>query len=112
MADKVKMILRNDVATKRKKLEREKELHKNKKSKCDGCGTEVEFDPVDPRPVTEDMMDFINTQEHWCERHAPSIAWGMLYAVFNVVFQIAPNDEKAMQVITGCLDHFIGSGDA
>ena len=99
MADKTKMILRNDPA-------------KNRKSKCDGCGTELEFDPVDPRPVTDDMMSFINEQDHWSERHAPSIAWGMLTAVFNVVFQIAPNNEKAMEVITDCMDQFIESGDA
>ena len=94
-----KIILRNDPA-------------KNRKSKCDGCGTEMEFDPVDPRPVTEDMMAFINTQEQWSERHAPSIAWGMLTAVFNVIFQIAPNEKRAMQVITDCLDQFIGEGEA
>ena len=112
MADKTKMILRNDPAKKRKRLDKEKELNENRKSKCDGCGTEMEFDPVDPTPVTEDLMAFINTQEHWAERHTPSIAWGMLTAVFNVVFHIAPNEKKAMQVITDCLDQFVGSGDA
>ena len=99
MADKTKMIVRNDPAKKRI-------------SHCDNCGQETEFDPLDPTPVIEDMMAFINTQEQWIEHHAPSIAWGMLTAVFNVVFQIAPNEKRAMQVITDCLDKFIGSGDA
>tara|TARA_Y100000310_G_scaffold325345_1_gene388677 strand:- start:2867 stop:3133 length:267 start_codon:yes stop_codon:yes gene_type:complete len=85
---------------------------KNMKSKCDGCGTEMEFDPVDPRPVTEDMMAFINTQEHWSELHSPSIAWGMLTAVLTVIFQIAPNDKRAMQVITDCLGQFVEEADA
>ena len=101
MADKTKMILRNDPA-------------KNRKSKCEGCGTEMEFDPVDPRPVTEDMMSFINEQEHWGEHHAPSIAWGMLWAVYNVIFQLAPNKKQAVRVITDCLEEFMDgeSGDA
>ena len=94
MAKKTKMILRNDPA-------------KNRKSKCDGCGTEMEFDPVDPKPVFEDMMSFINKQEQWSEHHAPSIAWGMLIAVFNVIFQLAPNEKRAVQLITDCLEDFL-----
>ena len=85
---------------------------KNMKSKCDGCGDEIDFDPVDPRPVTDDMMAFINTQEHWAEHHTPSIAWGMLTAVLTVIFQIAPNDKRAMQVITDCLGQFVEEADA
>jgi len=83
-----------------------------KKSKCDGCGSEMEFDPVDPRPITEDMMNFINTQEHWAERHTPSIAYGMLMAVFNVVFEIAPNKERAVEIITECMAEFVEGADA
>ena len=97
MAGKTKMILRNDPA-------------KNRKSKCNGCDAEMDFDPVDPRPVTEDMMAFINKQEHWAERHAPSIAWGMVWAVFNVVFEIAPNKEKATELITDCMAEFLDDG--
>ena len=99
MADKTKMILRNDPS-------------KNRKSHCKGCGTEVEFDPVDPRPVHDDMMDFINEQEQWSERHAPSIAWGMLSAVFNVIFQIAPNDKQAIKLITDCMTEYIDGESA
>ena len=94
MAKKTKMIFRNDLA-------------KNRKSQCDGCGAEMEFDPVDPKPVFEDMMGFINNQEQWSEHHSPSIAWGMLIAVFNVIFQLAPTEEKAVQLITECLEHFL-----
>ena len=93
MADKTKMILRNDPA-------------KNRKSVCDGCETEMEFDSVDPKPVFEDMMGFINKQEQWSVHHASSIAWGMLIAVFNVIFQLAPNEKRAVQLITECLEHF------
>ena len=99
MPDKTKMVLRNDPA-------------KNRKSKCDGCGAEKDFDPVDPRPVTNDMMDFIITQEHWGDHHPPSIAWGMLVAVFSVVFDIAPNKNKAIQVITDCMEEFVERADA
>ena len=81
---------------------------------CEDCGSERltvepddDFDPIDPRPVTYDMMDFINKQEHWAEREAPSIAWGMLYAVFQVIFTIAPNQEGATKLITECLDNFL-----
>ena len=94
MDKKTKMILRNDPA-------------KNRKSKCDGCGTEMEFDPVDPKPVFEDMMGFINKQEQWSEHHTFTIAWGMLIAVFNVIFQLAPNEKRAVQLITDCLEDFL-----
>ena len=97
MADKTKMIFRNDVA-------------KNKNSKCDGCGDEF-FDPIDPRPVTEDMMDFILEQDHWSEREAPSICWGMVIAVFKVVFDIAPTEKQAVQLITDCMSEFL-EGDS
>ena len=99
MAKKTKMILRNDPA-------------KERVSHCDGCGTEIGFDPVDPKPVTEDMMDFILTQEHWSEHHAPSIAWGMLTAVFMVIFNIAPSKERAMELITDCMADFVERADA
>ena len=95
--DKTKMILRNDPA-------------KNKKSKCDGCGDEF-FDPVDPRPVTEDMMDFIINQDHWSKHQGPSICWGMVSAVFRVVFDIAPSEKQAVQLITDCMSEFI-EGDS
>ena len=94
MAKKTKMILMNDPSKKRV-------------THCDGCGTEMEFDPVDPKPVFEDMMGFINKQEQWSVHHASSIAWGMLIAVFNVIFQLAPTEEKAVQLITECLEHFL-----
>tara|TARA_Y100000310_G_C20597710_1_gene771355 strand:+ start:459 stop:764 length:306 start_codon:yes stop_codon:yes gene_type:complete len=99
MADKTKMILRNDPA-------------KQRKSKCEGCGSELEFDPVDPRPVFEDMMGFINNQEQWSEHHAPSICWGMLIAVYSVIFQLAPNEKKAVQLVTDCLEEFLESDRA
>ena len=94
MAKKTKMILHKD-------------HDKERVSHCDGCGKEMEFDPVDPKPVFEDMMGFINKQEQWSEHHAPSIAWGMLIAVFNVIFQLAPNEKRAVQLITDCLEHFL-----
>ena len=93
MADKTLFIARNDP-------------EKNRKSKCNGCGDEF-FDTIDPRPITEDMMGFINKQEQWSEHHAPSIAWGMLIAVFNVIFQLAPNEKRAVQLITDCLEDFL-----
>ena len=94
MADKTKMIVRNDPK-------------KNRKSKCDGCGTEMEFDPTDYRPVADDMMEFITNQQHWVEHHSPSIAWGMLSAVFNVIFDIAPTEEQAVRLITDCMSAHI-----
>ena len=94
MGKKTKRILRNDPA-------------KNRKNHCDGCGEEIDFDPVDPQPIFKDMMGFINKQEHWGEHHAPSIAWGMLIAVFNVIFQIAPNEKRAVELVTDCLQEFL-----
>ena len=99
MAKKTKMILHKDHA-------------KERVSHCDGCGKEMEFDPVDPKPITEDMMDFIKTQEHWSEHHAPSIAWGMLTAVFVVIFDIAPNKDRAVELITDCMAEFVERADA
>ena len=94
MADKTKMILRNDPS-------------KNRKSHCEECGSEMEFDPVDPHPIFEDMMGFINNQEHWSEHHSPTISWGMLIAVYNVIFQLAPTEKQAVQLVTKCLEHFL-----
>ena len=80
-----------------------------KDMKCDGCGSEIEleFDPLDPTQVGNEMIDFIIEQEHWKEYYPPSICWGMLEAVMTVVFEIAPNDEKAIQVITDVTRRFI-----
>tara|TARA_Y100000310_G_scaffold190680_1_gene190688 strand:- start:1267 stop:1566 length:300 start_codon:yes stop_codon:yes gene_type:complete len=99
MAKKTKMILRNDPA-------------KNRKSECIECGHELKLDPVDYRPITQDMMDFINKQEHWADHHSPSICWGMLEAVFGVVFTIAPNKEDAVQLITDCMAYYVEEADA
>ena len=81
-------------------------------SKCEGCGTEMEFDPVNPYPIRDDMMEFIIKQEHWAEHHAPSIAWGMLTAVFVVIFDIAPNKDRAVELITDCMAEFVERADA
>ena len=96
MADKTKMILRNDPA-------------KNRKKACDNCGDEY-FDTVDPRPISDDMFDFIIKQEHWARHETPSICWGMLCAVFKVIFDMAPTEKQAIQIITDCLSGFMEEG--
>ena len=99
MADKTKMIVRNDPAKKRI-------------SHCDNCGQETEFEPLDPAPVREDLIDFITKQEQWIEHPAPTIGWGLVEAVFIVVSEMAPSDEKAIQLITDVLEGFVESGNA
>ena len=83
MADKTKMILRNDPAKNRK---------------------------IDPRPISDDMFDFIIKQEHWARHETPSICWGMLCAVFKVIFDMAPTEKQAIQIITDCLSGFMEEG--
>ena len=99
MADKTKMIVRNDPAKKRI-------------AECQECGHDLDIDPVDYRPITKDMMDFINKQEHWSDHHSPSICWGMLSAVFFVLFEIAPSKEDAIQLITDCMAYYVEEGNA
>tara|TARA_Y100000310_G_scaffold238006_1_gene241335 strand:- start:153 stop:452 length:300 start_codon:yes stop_codon:yes gene_type:complete len=99
MAKKIKMIFRNDPA-------------KKHIAECHECGHDLELDPVDYRPVTKDMMDFINQQEHWGEHNSPSICWGMLEAVFGVVFFLAPDKEDAVQLITDCMAYYVEEADA
>ena len=83
-----------------------------RKSECQGCGVEMEFNPVDPTPVVEDMMNFINDQEQWSDHPSPTICWGMLMAVFKVVFYLAPNEERAMEVIMDSIDEFLDKESA
>ena len=94
MPKKTKMILRNDPA-------------KNRKNHCDGCGEEVDFNPINPEPIWKDMHDFIGKQEHWTVHPTPTICWGMLEAVMDVVFEVAPDKEKALEVITDVTKTFI-----
>tara|TARA_Y100000034_G_C6711071_1_gene314098 strand:- start:44 stop:343 length:300 start_codon:yes stop_codon:yes gene_type:complete len=99
MANKTKTILRNDPAKKRI-------------AECQECGHELDVDPVSFEPVADDMLEFINQQEHWGKHNPPSICWGMLSAVFFVLFEIAPSKEDAIQLITDCMAHYIEGGDA
>ena len=78
---------------------------KNKKTKCEECDSDILI--IDPAPVADDMMDFIIEQEHWSKYQGPSICWGMVSAVFRVVFDIAPNEKQAVQLITDCMAEFM-----
>ena len=73
---------------------------------CEDCGEEINNDPANPYVVAEELEHFIAKQDHWSEFYAPSIAYGMLLAVFKVVFHIAPNEKKAIKVILDALSEF------
>ena len=84
----------------------------NEISKCDGCGDEIDESPENPYMVADEMLEYIGKQNHWDKFHSPSVCWGMLLAVFRVVFHIAPNEEKAVELITDCMAEFLGSDSA
>ena len=73
--------------------------------KCDGCGDDI-FDPANYHDIAEDMFDFINDQDQWCDYNSPSICYGMLSAVLTVIFTMAPKKDQAFKLIFECLDHW------
>ena len=82
MADKTKIILRNDPA-------------KRRKTHCNNCGNDYDYDPVDPTNVYNDLHSFLAEQEHWVDHPTPTICWGMLEAVLDVIYELAPTKEQA-----------------
>ena len=68
---------------------------------CDDCGDAII--PESYEEVADDMLDFITDQVHWTKYYTLSICWGMLTAVFTVIFQIAPNKKKATEIILDAL---------
>ena len=86
MAKKTKIIVRNDPA-------------KNRKTHCNQCGNDYDFDPIDPTNVYNDMHAFLMEQQHWTEHPSPTICWGMLEAVMDVIYEIAPSKKQADTLI-------------
>ena len=59
----------------------------------------------------EDTMDFLrNDTEKWAKESCCGsfIAYGLLNAVFQMIFELAPNDENAMEIIMMSLSNFTG----
>ena len=82
MAKKTKVILRNDPAKKRK-------------THCKSCGNDYDYDPVDPTNVYNDVHAFLAEQKHWGEHPSPTICWGMLEAVLDVIYELSPTKDMA-----------------
>ena len=77
-----KIILRNDPAKKRK-------------TKCRDCEKEYDFDPIDPTTVYNDMIDYITQRKEWEEHPSPTVCIGMLHAVLDSIYVVAPSKEQA-----------------
>ena len=77
-----KIILRNDPAKKRK------------------------IDPENPYIVADNMMEFINSQEHWKDYYSPAICHGMLLSVLKVIYHLAPTRGTANELIYKAMQEY------
>ena len=77
-----------------------------RKSECQGCGAEMEYNPIDPTPVEDELSDFISKQEHWGDHPAPTVCWGMLRSVLKVIHYLAPSDKEFMQLVMDVVSEF------
>ena len=59
--------------------------------------------------VFDDTHEFLSTRDNWSKYKSKGqyIAYGVLNAVFDVIFSLAPNKESAMEVINMSLANFL-----
>ena len=65
------------------------------------------------KQIEKEYNAVINTVDHWLHSldlfvnyDILAVVNGILYAVFNMVYTVAPNDESAKEVIESALDHY------
>ena len=58
--------------------------------------------------VYNDTMDFMFSRDNWAKvkTEGSFIAFGILRAVFGVVFDLAPNKKEALSVISMALEEY------
>ena len=55
-------------------------------------------------------MEFLKDQDSWSRfENMPAVCDGVLHAVFEMVFDVAPNKNAANELIHHRLDHFLKS---
>ena len=61
--------------------------------------------------VFEDTHEFLLTRDNWdkVKSKGQYIAYGLLNAVFDVIFSLAPSKESAMEIINMSLTNFLVS---
>ena len=59
--------------------------------------------------VFQDTHEFLLTRDNWAKYKSKGqyIAYGLLNAVFDVIFSLAPSKESAMEVINMSLGNFL-----
>ena len=59
--------------------------------------------------VFEDTHEFLLTRDNWgkVKSKGQYIAYGLLNAVFDVIFSLAPSKESAMEIINMSLTNFL-----
>ena len=63
------------------------------------------FDPLNPYPISEElMMYFTSKKEDWFRYETPAMIWGILFAVFQLTFKMAPTEQDAIAIILDCLE--------
>ena len=63
--------------------------------------------------VFQDTYDFLITRDNWdkVKSKGQYIAYGLLNAVFDVIFSLAPSKESAMEIINMSLTNFLLSDE-
>ena len=61
--------------------------------------------------VFEDTHEFLLTRDNWekVKSQGQYIAYGLLNAVFDMIFSLAPSKESAMEIINMSLTNFLVS---
>ena len=61
--------------------------------------------------VFDDTHEFLLTRDNWSKYKAKGqyIAYGLLNAVFDMIFSLAPSKESAMEIINMSLTNFLVS---
>ena len=61
-----------------------------------------------------DTKAFLATTRHWAKEECCGsyICYGLLIAVLEVVFSLAPSKEDAMEIVMAAVDNFVKESDA
>ena len=61
--------------------------------------------------VFDDTIEFLLTRDNWSKYKSKGqyIAYGLLNAVFDMIFSLAPSKESAMEIINMSLTNFLVS---
>ena len=57
--------------------------------------------------VYDDMIEFLTSKKSWKGKNGNFVAYGLLNAVFQMIFSLAPSKKAGMQIVMMSLSNFM-----